>query len=140
MGDIVLKCSKCGRFYIGGENKDINCIDNYKNCGGIMCDTGLKFDEANIIRKISSGSELLNAMIELKKNDIIEYNLKISQFKSQVDQNNQIQHQDDNVVKCPKCGSTNITAGQRGYSLLTGFIGSGNTVNRCAKCGYKWKP
>lgn len=140
MGDIVLKCSKCGRFYIGGENKDINCIDNYKNCGGIMCDTGLKFDEANIIRKISSDNELLNAMIELKKNDIIEYNLKLSQFKNQVDQNNQIQNRDNNVVKCPKCGSTNITAGQRGYSLITGFIGSGNTVNRCSKCGYKWKP
>lgn len=140
MGDIVLKCSKCGRFYIGGENKDINCIDNYKNCGGTMYDTGLKFDEANIIRKISSDNELLNAMIELKKNDIIEYNLKLSQFKNQVDQNNQIQQRDNNVVKCPKCGSTNVTAGQRGYSLLTGFIGSGNTVNRCAKCGHKWKP
>lgn len=140
MGDIVLRCNKCGRFYIGGENKDINCIDNYKNCGGIMCDTGLKFDEANIIRKISSDNELLNAMIELKKNDIIEYNLKLSQFKNQVDQNNQIQQRDNNVVKCPKCGSTNVTAGQKGYSLLTGFIGSGSTVNRCAKCGYKWKP
>lgn len=140
MGDIVLKCSKCGRFYISGENKDINCIDNYKNCGGIMCDTGLKFDEANIIRKISADNELLNAMIELKKNDIIEYNLKLSQFKNQVDQNNQIQQRNNNVVKCPKCGSTNITAGQRGYSLLTGFIGSGNTVNRCSKCGHKWKP
>lgn len=47
---------------------------------------------------------------------------------------------DSNSLKCPKCGSMQITAGQRGYSLLTGFIGSGKTVNRCAKCGYKWKP
>lgn len=45
-----------------------------------------------------------------------------------------------NQVKCPKCGSTSITAGQRGYSLLTGFIGSGKTMNRCANCGYRWKP
>ena len=45
-----------------------------------------------------------------------------------------------NVPKCPKCGSTAITAGQRGYSFLTGFIGSSKTVNRCANCGYKWKP
>lgn len=43
-------------------------------------------------------------------------------------------------VSCPKCGSTAITAGQRGYSFLTGFIGSSKTVNRCANCGYKWKP
>lgn len=47
---------------------------------------------------------------------------------------------DSNQVKCPKCGSTSITAGQRGYSLLTGFIGSGKTMNRCANCGNKWKP
>lgn len=45
-----------------------------------------------------------------------------------------------NQVKCPKCGSTSITAGQRGYSLLTGFIGSSKTVNRCANCGHRWKP
>ena len=45
-----------------------------------------------------------------------------------------------NVPKCPTCGSTAITAGQRGYSFLTGFIGSSKTVNRCANCGYKWKP
>lgn len=45
-----------------------------------------------------------------------------------------------NVPKCPKCGSTAITAGQRGYSFLTGFIGSSKTVNRCANCGHKWKP
>jgi predicted Zn-ribbon and HTH transcriptional regulator len=42
--------------------------------------------------------------------------------------------------KCPKCGSTAITAGQRGYSLLTGFLGSNKTVNRCANCGHTWKP
>lgn len=41
---------------------------------------------------------------------------------------------------CPKCGSTAITAGQRGYSVWTGFLGSGKTVNRCANCGYSWTP
>lgn len=47
---------------------------------------------------------------------------------------------ENNQIKCPKCGSTAVTAGQRGFNILTGFIGSGATVNRCAKCGYKWKP
>ena len=41
---------------------------------------------------------------------------------------------------CPKCGSTYITAGTRGYSAVTGFIGSGKTVNRCANCGHSWEP
>lgn len=46
----------------------------------------------------------------------------------------------NNVLFCPRCGSTAITTGSRGYSLITGFIGSGKTVNRCGKCGYSWKP
>lgn len=41
-----------------------------------------------------------------------------------------------NAVKCPKCGSKNITTGRRGFSIVTGFIGANKTVNRCAKCGH----
>lgn len=43
-------------------------------------------------------------------------------------------------LRCPKCGSTSITAGQKGYSILTGFLGSNKTVNRCSNCGHTWKP
>ena len=45
-----------------------------------------------------------------------------------------------NTVKCPKCGSTAVVIGTRGYSMLTGFLGSGKTMNRCGKCGHKWYP
>lgn len=43
-------------------------------------------------------------------------------------------------ICCPQCGSTEYHAGARGYSLLTGFIGSGKTVLTCLKCGHRWKP
>ena len=43
-------------------------------------------------------------------------------------------------VLCPRCGSNQITTGQRGFNIVTGFIGSNQTVNRCAKCGFSWKP
>lgn len=43
-------------------------------------------------------------------------------------------------VMCPRCGSTEITTGQRGYSIISGFVGSGKTTNRCGKCGYSWQP
>lgn len=46
----------------------------------------------------------------------------------------------DKPLTCPRCGSTSITTGSRGYSLVWGFAGSGKTVNRCGKCGYSWKP
>ena len=45
-----------------------------------------------------------------------------------------------NQPKCPKCGSTSIGVANKGFSLLTGFLGSGKTMNFCQNCGYKWKP
>lgn len=47
---------------------------------------------------------------------------------------------EDDVLRCPRCKSTAVTTGTRGFSILTGFLGSGKTVNRCGKCGYTWKP
>lgn len=47
---------------------------------------------------------------------------------------------DKNTIKCPKCGSTAVTTGQRGFTITTGFLGSNKTMNRCAKCGHKWYP
>lgn len=46
----------------------------------------------------------------------------------------------ESLPRCPKCDSTSITTGARGYSMVWGFIGSGKTVNRCANCGHKWEP
>lgn len=43
-------------------------------------------------------------------------------------------------IKCPKCGSANVQSSNRGFSLVTGFIGSGSPRNVCQKCGFKWKP
>ena len=43
-------------------------------------------------------------------------------------------------VCCPRCGSAQITTGQRGFSFLTGFMGSNKTTNRCANCGHSWQP
>lgn len=46
----------------------------------------------------------------------------------------------ESVIRCPKCSSTQITTGARGYSMMWGFLGAGKTVNRCARCGHKWEP
>ena len=47
---------------------------------------------------------------------------------------------DKNVITCPKCGSTAIVTTNRGFSIMTGFIGSGSPRNVCQNCGFKWKP
>lgn len=48
--------------------------------------------------------------------------------------------QSKDIIKCPKCGSTAVSTGARGFSIVTGFLGAGQTVNRCGNCGHKWKP
>lgn len=51
-----------------------------------------------------------------------------------------IQHNLSLGIACPKCGSSSITTGARGINGFWGFIGASKTVNRCASCGYTWKP
>ncbi len=47
---------------------------------------------------------------------------------------------DNHIICCPQCGSTEYHAGARGFSLITGFIGSGKTILTCLQCGHRWKP
>ena len=44
------------------------------------------------------------------------------------------------TIICPHCGSNQVTVGQRGFSLFSGFVGSQKTTNRCGKCGWTWQP
>lgn len=100
--------------------------------------------DISIMRQISNDATFIEAMIALHEKDIIEYELKMSQFRNQVEQQRQtkqvVQTQQSNQVKCPKCKCTDIGVANRGYSLIWGFIGSGKSMNVCKKCGYKWKP
>lgn len=103
---------------------------------------GLKLDTATNIKKMF---EAINSSVEIEcDTDSSMENSFIQHVQFPTDEENREVarklNEDVNIVKCPKCGSTSITTGQRGYSLVTGFWGSGRTMNRCAKCGYKWEP
>jgi len=58
-------------------------------------------------------------------------------------------------VACPRCGSTQVSGGQKGYrsgraaagclllgpvGLLGGLFGSGEVMATCLNCGHQWKP
>ena len=43
------------------------------------------------------------------------------------------------IPTCPKCASASIATINRGYSMVSGFIGSGKPVNVCQNCGHKWQ-
>lgn len=143
MDEIVLKCNKCSRFYVSGEAKDIGCVDKFKGCGGIMLDTGMKFDEYLIISKISQDRTFLNAMINLKEKDPIEFQLKMSQFKTQVQQQESNRVQMDIRPKCPTCGSTDLskvsTMSKAGSVIMFGLLSQKvKKTWHCNKCKYEW--
>lgn len=114
-------CDKC-RHLLGVPSN----LTNHK-CGGKLIPLELEHDDYITLCKVwSTGTEidytvhwdLYNAMVELKKTDIIEYNLKMSQFRSQVNQ--QKQQQESNTPKCPTCGSTNL----KDFKLIKSWISS----------------
>lgn len=93
-------------------------------------------DDFLTIRDASNcNRDLLFAMIKLHDDDPIEYELKIAQFREIAER----KKAEDSKPRCPKCGSTSIATVNKGYSLLTGFLGSGKPMNVCQSCGHKWK-
>lgn len=131
--------------YIYGIQEEYwNNTDRCPFCQSKTVTLNINEEDIYILFVSSNGNrQLLDAMIDLHDKDIIEYELKMSQFRNQANQQKQqkvAQQQESNIPKCPKCGSNQITTGQRGFSIWTGFLGSNKTVNRCAKCGYSWQP
>lgn len=155
-------CPNCG-FPINGNNQQpdsfnlilqsttITSNGNVKTMRFLMDTLSITISEANRIIKsvpctIASG--LTEQKAKLIMMQLKEYGCTLYIEKNKGHINNTISNDDiDNyfvskssAVRCPRCNSTSITTGSRGYSLVWGFIGSGKTVNRCGKCGYSWKP
>lgn len=94
-----------------------------------------------IICKISSDPKFIKEMMELHDTDIIEYNLKMSQFKS-IGQT-QRQESTDSVPKCPTCNSTNLkkisTTAKATNTIMFGLLGTKRHKSfHCNSCGYEW--
>lgn len=120
-------CMSCGEVLLYSKMKCNYC--GSENLSTEINNFDFNFDDYEKIIQISKDPNFIIKMFALKADDPIEYQIKLASLNNLATK-----------PKCPKCGSTNITTGQRGYSLLTGFLGSNKTVNRCANCGYKWKP
>lgn len=100
-------------------------------------------EEFKILRKVSLEPSFMESMNDLKEKDPIEFQLKLAQFKATTVQQESVKFQEQNIPKCPTCGSTNIkkiSAGSRWLS--TGMFGiSSSKLGKsmeCRHCGYKW--
>ena len=85
----------------------------------------------------------MKAMAELDEKDPIEYQLKISQFKVNLKQQESNKMVEDNRPKCPTCGSANIekiSLGKKAFGgVMFGLLSSDVRKSmHCKNCGYKW--
>lgn len=124
----------------------------YQSCPVCGATNSFIDEDMDILQQLSCSQQLIDAMKKLRETDIIEYELKMSQFRTQYEQQqslkqtqNHIQqsNQSDNRPKCPTCGSTNIEKISVGKKLGGGFlfgIFSSDVRNtmHCKDCGTKW--
>lgn len=140
MDEIIKKCDKCGDIAIYAPEHNIH---QEGNCNGNLIKVNLSYEDFIILCDISEDNDFFQAMIDLKDRDIIEYNLKLSQFKSQLEQQKSNRTQNDTTPSCPNCKSTNIkpiSALNRGASIavLGVFSKKINKSYECKNCGYTW--
>ena len=133
-----------GYFYLFEPKEDTKICPCCEK--GVLEDSPLTFEEFKFIDNVSdSDRQFLEAMIELKKNDPIEYQLKMSQFKANLRQQEQVQESrvEENKPRCPTCGSTNIEKISLGKKAVGGalfgiFSSNVRKSMHCKSCGYKW--
>lgn len=144
-------CPRCGKWWDYADDEDHMC----KNCHYKVM-TKTEFSAKDYMNAYNTSPEALR---QFKQNLREKYTVNSPQFDKQLYEDlltkeykdslereaTELRRQQEialnkNKIHCPKCNSTNVTTGQRGYSFWTGFLGSSKTVNRCGNCGYKWKP
>ena len=143
----VKLCKTCRNKSIDGDLLDLGYFPfetDIKECP--FChteweDSILEIEELDILLEISRSASFFDAIIDLKEKDIIEYNLKMSQFKTQLSQTKQVE--EESKPHCPHCKSTNIksiSGMERGASIAMWGIFSKkiNKSFKCNNCGYTW--
>ena len=96
------------------------------------------------IKRISNDPDFIQAMTKVHDEDPIEYQLKISQFKANLQQQESSKKvEEDNTLRCPTCNSTKVkkisaTSKVVGASMFGLFSKTARSQFKCEQCGYKW--
>lgn len=131
MGKVIYFCKSCSE--TGDNNRNLKYYSdeqlNYKKgyiyediakdntsvcpyCGGELLKADISEEDYVLLGKATNNNrQLLDAMVDLHKKDLVEYELKMSQFRNQYEQVQQAQRQEsssNNLPKCPYCNSTDL--------------------------------
>ena len=160
----LIKCPECGKDISDKAKACIHCgfpIDEYisslKQKHDVCLIDGIEYDMSDLKNYVLSKQRRAEVSIHNKCHELIKMipNFSIlaaAKLMAEIEQTGEVPRsfnaeqyaikfkEDDGLIHCPRCDSTNVVTGQRGYSMMWGVIGSNRTMNRCAKCGHKWEP
>lgn len=136
---VIKVCLKCNQYMTCEEEATVH---KAYNCNGMLQTINIPCKDMYMIEKISTDTNFIQAMIDLKEKDIIEYNLKMSQFRSQLQQKSS-ELQNDTTPRCPNCRSSKIQKigglERAGSVAMFGMFSKKiNKSFKCNKCGYTW--
>ena len=137
-------CKKCyennrDTAFVRGDENPID-TDNCKFDGCKYEIEAITYDEYLELWVATHSNDLILAMNDLKEKDLIEFQLKLSEFRRQ---NVERREAAKAIPKCPTCGSTNIqkiSASSKAGSVFLFGLMSQKVKHQwhCNNCKYEW--
>ncbi len=147
----VMFCTKCGK-----ENRADSAFCGY--CGNPFTAFVADRPENGQLTKTDMDLAYYKANLHMQQQALHMQQQELEEAQRQTEQQRQQlqlqQKQYDEMMKCPRCGSTSLSGNKKGYGigkgvvgatifgplgLIAGNIGSGKVVITCMKCGHKFK-
>lgn len=124
----------------------INMEGKYcKYCNGELINTEISYDDYAILKRdFNYNRELLDTMVELRKKDVVEYEIKMGELRNISQQKHALEEQNRKVPRCPICGSADLSRiSEKGktLNLMFGGIFGAEDLGKtwqCRNCGSKF--
>lgn len=147
----VIFCTKCGK-----ENSADSKFCGY--CGNPFTSFVAEKDENCNMTKEDMDLAYYKASLQMKQQELRMREQELEEARLQTEQHRKQlrlqRKQYDDMMKCPRCGSTSLSGNKKGYGvgkgvvgaavfgplgLMAGNLGSKKVVVTCMKCGYRFK-
>lgn len=147
----VMFCTKCGK-----ENRADSAFCGY--CGNPFTSFVADRPETGELTKTDMDLAYYRANLQMQQHALQMQQQELEEARKQTEQQRQQlrlqRKQYDEMMKCPRCGSTSLSGNKKGYGvgkgvvgaallgpigLVAGNIGSGEVMVTCMKCGYKFR-
>lgn len=147
----VIFCTQCGK-----ENRADSAFCGY--CGNPFTSFVADRSEMGELTKTDMDLAYYKANLQMQEQALQMQQQELEEARKQTEQQRQQlrlqRKQYDEMMKCPRCGSTSLSGNKKGYGvgkgvvgaaifgplgLVAGNIGSGKVMVTCMKCGYKFR-